>query len=87
MLFFLGLSAWKIEHKRVQIIMLRLAQSFGILGSVCMIMSAIYPINFFEVHSIWSASLFIMLSTGFVFLAAALRYHPQVPRLLLILGV
>ena len=86
-LFFLGLSAWKIENKRVQMIMLRLAQAFGLLGSICMIMSAIYPINFLEVHSFWSASIFIMLSTGFVFLAATLRYHPHVPRWLLILGV
>jgi hypothetical membrane protein len=87
MLFFMGLSTWKIENKRVQIIMLRMAQAFGVLGSIGMIMSAIFPINFLEVHSFWSASLFIMLSTGFVFLAAALRYHPQVPRWLLVLGV
>jgi len=87
MLFFLGVSAWKIENKRVQIIMLRLAQAFGLLGSICMIMSAIYPINFLEVHSFWSATIFIMLSTGFVFLAATLRYHPQFPRWLLILGI
>jgi len=87
MLFFLGLSAWKLNNKRVQIIMLRLAQVFGILGLFCMIVSAIFPINFLEVHSFWSASLFILLSTGFVFLAAGLRYHPQVPKWLLILGV
>jgi hypothetical membrane protein len=86
-LFFLGLSVWKIEDKRMQVIMLRLAQGFGILGAFCMIMSAIFPIYLFEVHSFWSASLFIMLSTGFVFLAAALRYHPKVSRWLLILGI
>jgi len=87
MLFFLGLPTWKIENKKVQIIMLRLAQAFGILGSFCMMMSAIFPINFYEMHSFWSASLFIMLSTGFVFLAAALRYHQNVSRWLIILGL
>jgi hypothetical membrane protein len=85
--FFLGLSWWKIENKRVQIIMLLLTQVFGILGTFCMIMSAIFPINFFEVHSFWSSSLYIMLSTGFAFSVAALRYHHKVPRWLLVMGI
>jgi len=87
MVFFLGLSRWKIENKKVQVIMLFLTQAFGILGSFCMIMSAVYPINFLEIHSFWSASLYIMLSTGFAFSVAALRYHKKVPRWLLILGL
>ena len=86
-LFFLGLSRWKIENKRVQILMVLLTQAFGILGCICMIMSAIFPINFLEVHSFWSASLYIMLSTAFAFSVAALRYHPKVPRWLLVLGL
>ena len=85
--FFLGLSWWKIENKRIQIIMLRLTQTFGILGAFCMIMSALFPINLLEVHRIWSMSLYFMLATAFVFSAAALRYHPRVPRWLLILGI
>ena len=52
-----------------------------------MMMSAIYPMNFLEVHSFWSAALYIMLSTGFAFSVAALRYHHNVPRWLLFLGV
>ncbi len=87
MLFFLGLSTIKIDAKRVQLIMLRLAQIFGILGSLCMILSAIFPINIFEVHSFWSSSLFIMLATGFVFSAAAMRYHQRFPKWLFIFGI
>ena len=85
--FFLGLSVWKIEDNKVQIIMLRLTQAFGILGSFCMMMSAIYPINLYAIHSLWSTSLYVLLSTAFIFSAAALRYHQRVPRWLLILGV
>ncbi|MGA9397915.1 MAG: hypothetical protein WBV22_06600 [Anaerolineaceae bacterium] len=86
-LFFLGLSSWKMENKRVQNIMLLLSQGFGILGSICMIMSAIFPINIFKVHSFWSTSLYVMLSTAFVFSVAALRYHRNIPLWLLILGL
>jgi hypothetical membrane protein len=87
LVFFLGLSRWKIGNKRIQIIMVVLTQVFGILGSVCMIMSAIFPINFSNVHSFWSVSLYIMLATAFAFSVAMLRYHQQVPRWLLALGV
>jgi hypothetical membrane protein len=86
-LFFLGLSSWKIENNRVQIIMLFLTQGFGILGAICMMMSSIFPINFLAVHSFWSTSLYIMLSTAFAFSVAALRYHQRVPKGLLILGI
>lgn len=85
--FFLGLSWWKIENKRIQIIMLLLTQIFGILGAFCMIMSAAFPINVLEIHRVWSMSLYFMLATAFVFSAAALRYHPGVPRWLLVLGI
>jgi len=85
--FFLGLSVWKIDDNRVQIIMLRLTQVSGILGAFCMIMSAIFPINLFTIHSFWSTSLYILLSTAFIFSVAMLRYHKRVPRWLLILGV
>ena len=87
MLFFLGLSRWRMENKRVQIVMVRLTQAFGVLGCICMLMTAVYPINNLETHSFWSTSLYVMLSSAFVFLAAALRYHPQVPRWLLVLGI
>ncbi len=85
--FFFGLSVWKIEGNRAQGIMLRLTQAFGILGAFCMILSAIFPINLFKIHSFWSSSLYIMLSTAFLFSVAMLRYHQNVPRWLLVLGV
>jgi hypothetical membrane protein len=50
-------------------------------------LSAVFPMNLLEIHKFWSTSLYIMLSTSFAFLAAALRYHKQVPRWLLILGL
>jgi hypothetical membrane protein len=85
--FFMGLYVWKIEGNKVQLIMLRLTQAFGILGAFCMMMSGIFPINLYKIHAFWSTSLYILLSTGFVFSAAALRYHLRVPRWLLILGI
>jgi len=87
MLFFLGLSRLKIGNKRVQTIMLYLTQVCGLLGAFCMLMSAVFPINFFQTHSFWSTAMYILLSTSFVFLAAALRYYPTVPRGLLIMGI
>jgi hypothetical membrane protein len=87
LLFFLGLSVWMIETNRVQVVMLRLAQIFGGLGALFMMLSAIFPINNLKIHSFWSTSLYVMLSTGFIFSAAALRYHKSVPVWLLILGI
>ena len=34
LLFFLGLSKWRIQNNQMQTIMLRLTQAFGVLGSV-----------------------------------------------------
>jgi hypothetical protein len=85
--FFIGLSIWKLETKKVQVVMLRLTQGFGILGSICMLMSAAFPINDYRVHSFWSQSLYFMLATAFVFSIAALRYFPIVPKWLLGLGL
>jgi hypothetical membrane protein len=87
LLFFLGLSSWKITDNRVQVVMLRLTQVFGMLGAFCMMMSAIFPINNYSIHAFWSTSLYILLSTGFIFLAAALRYHKEVPSWMLVLGI
>ncbi len=84
--FFVGLSVW-VSNNKIQVIMLRLTQVFGIIGSICMIMSALFPINLYKIHSAWSSSLYILLSTSFIFSAAMLRYHPRVPRWLLVLGI
>lgn len=86
-MFFLGLVVWKLEGNKVQIIMLRLTQIFGVSGSSCMVLSGIYPINRYEVHAFWSTSLYVLLSSAFIFSAAMLRYHQGVPRWLLFLGI
>ncbi len=86
-LFFLGLYIWKCENNKIQNVMLLLTQGFGVLGSMCMIISAIYPIDLFGVHSFWSTSLYILLSTAFAFSVAAFRYYPKFPKWLLILGL
>lgn len=87
LLFFLGLAQWKMAKKRLQIVMLAVTQGFGILGALAMLMSGLFPINVFALHSVLSAGLYILLGTAFAFSVAALRYHPACPRWLLILGV
>lgn len=84
--FFLGLSNWQIGHLRMQKVMLRTTQAFGLLGCLAMAMSALYPIDCLPQHSFWSISLYALLGTSFVFSVFALRYHPQCPRWVLVLG-
>jgi hypothetical membrane protein len=86
-IFFLGLSVWKIEDHRIQRVMLKLTQVFGVLGSLFMALSAIFPINNYEMHAFWSTCLYIMLSTAFIFSAATLRYHNWVPRWLILIAI
>ena len=85
--FFLGFSVWKMAGNKVQNIMVNLTQIFGVMGSFSMVMSALFPINLEGIHSIWSASLYILIGTGFGFSVAALRYYPKFPRWMLILGI
>jgi hypothetical membrane protein len=84
--FFLGLSRWKMEKPRMQAAMLFTTRLFGYLGSLAMIMSAVFPINRIEQHRFWSIALFILLGTAFVFSIFALRYHPGCPRWVLLAG-
>ena len=86
LLFFLGLSQWKMGENLIQNFMLFLTQGCGILGALALIMSGLYPINFFALHSFFSTCLDILLGTAFAFSVAALRYHPTCPRWLLIVG-
>lgn len=86
LLFFLGLAQWKMRNNRIQNLMLRLTQGFGILGTLALVMSGFYPINFTALHSFFSISLYILLGTAFGFSVAAIRYYPTCPRWLLILG-
>jgi hypothetical membrane protein len=86
LLFFLGLSQWKMRKNRIQNIMLFVTQGFGILGALAMVMTGLYPINYFALHSFFSSCSNILLGTAFAFSVAALRYHATCPRWLLILG-
>lgn len=86
LLFFLGLAQWKMRDNRIQNLMLRLTQGFGILGTLALVMSGFYPINFSSIHSFFSICLYILLGTAFGFSVAAIRYYPTCPRWLLILG-
>ena len=86
LLFFFGLSQWKTGKNRRQSFMLFVTQGFGILGALAMVMSGLYPINFFALHSVFSTCLYILLGTAFALSVAALRYHPTCPRWLLIVG-
>ena len=86
LLFFLGLAQWKMGNNRIQNLMLRLTQGFGILGSLALVMSGLFPINFSTLHSFFSICLYILLGTAFGFSVAAIRYYPTCPRWLLILG-
>lgn len=85
--FFLGLSQWKTGSKRIQNLMLLITQGFGMLGALAMVMSGLFPINFFALHSFFSTCLYILLGTAFAFSVAALRYHPACPRELLMVGI
>lgn len=86
-LFYLGLSAWKLEGNRPQQVMLLVAQCCGIVGVAAMIMSAMYSIDQPAAHSAWSEVQRIATGTAFAFSVAALRYCPNCPRWLLGLGV
>jgi len=87
LLFFLGLSTWLMTGNKKQNFMVYLTQVFGIMGALSMVMSAFFPINMEGIHSIWSASLYILIGTGFGFSVAALRYYPKFPKWMLMLGV
>jgi hypothetical membrane protein len=85
-LFFLGLSVWKLSTNRIQQLMLHLTQGCGILGALAMVMTGLFPINHFALHSFFSTCSNVLLGTAFAFSVAALRYHASCARWLLILG-
>lgn len=51
--------------------MLLITQGFGMFGALAMVMSGLYPINFFALHSFFSTCLYILLGTAFAFSVAA----------------
>jgi hypothetical protein len=87
LLFFVGLSSWSLAGNIIQNIMLRLTQIFGGMGALSMLLSAFFPINIKETHEFLSASLYILIGTGFAFSVATLRYYSKYPRWLLFLGI
>jgi hypothetical membrane protein len=86
LLFFLGISTWQMQNRKIQNGMVRITQLFGILGSVAMLMSAVFPIHLPVQHQFWSISLYILLGTAFAFSVFALRYQPRCPRWVLVVG-
>src|SRR5574339_399625 len=84
--FTAGLSQWKLQHKTTHQRLLLISQIAGILAAIAMIMSAIYPINGFQIHAFWSKIHFMMFGMGFGFSVAALRYHPLLPKVNLYVG-
>jgi len=86
-LFFIRLTKWRMASNRLQRIMTLLTTGFGCVGSLAMVMTAIYPINQPSQHSFWSMILYISFGTAFAFSVAAMRYYVSCPRWLLILGV
>jgi hypothetical membrane protein len=85
--FFLNLTSWRLLGHKIQNIMVFLTQIFGILASLSMVLSAIFPINVLELHRIWSISLYVSFGTAFVFSVFALRYLPNYPKWALVLGI
>jgi hypothetical membrane protein len=86
LVFFSSLVEWKMAGNKKQNAMLLLTQIFGFAGALAMILSAVFPITFEGIHSFWSALLYILLGTAFGFSVAAMRYYPNYPRWLLVLG-
>jgi hypothetical membrane protein len=86
LVWFLGLSEWRIQGPSPQNWLLLVTKIAGTMGALSLIMSAVYPINMYQQHSFWSHAHFMMLAMGFGFSVASLRYHPRFPRLLLYLG-
>lgn len=87
LLFFLGLSRWKIKNQIVQNHLVLLTQIFGAMGSVALILSAVFPINHSQEHQVLSIGLYILLGTAFAFSATALRYHPSFPKWVMAVGL
>jgi hypothetical membrane protein len=85
--FYLTIFVWRLEHNKIQNLMVTLTQVFGVIGAASMIMSALYPINVPVPHSFWSAALDIAIGTSFAFSVAALRYYQETPRWILVMGV
>jgi len=84
--FAAGLSQWKLKDHIIQQRLLFVAQVGGVITAFALMMSALYPIIRLQEHAFWSDINFILFGISFAFLVAALRYHPHIPKALLIIG-
>jgi hypothetical membrane protein len=84
--FFVGLGIWKLQGHKAQNVMLLLTQACGCLGALAMVLSGVFPISTPQLHSFWSAALYILTGTAFAFAVATLRYYRGVSKWLLIAG-
>jgi len=84
--FFWGLTVWKKPGNRKQNLMVTFSSIAGSLGGLSMILSAVFPIDKIEIHSFFSAALYILIGTAFVFISVAFLYLPKFPRWMLVLG-
>ena len=84
--FFLSISRWQMRNRRIQNSLVLATQVFGVLGSIALILSAIFPINLPQEHRIASIALYTLLGTAFAFSVTALRYQPVCPKAMLAIG-
>ena len=85
--FAAGLAQWRLDGNSTHKRLLAIAQITGLLSAFALIMSALNPINVYQVHSFWSRVHFMMFGMGFGFSVAALRYHPNFKKANLYLGI
>jgi hypothetical membrane protein len=86
LLFFLSISHWHVPNHGIQNRLVLITQIFGVLGSLALILSAVFPINHPQEHQIASIALYALLGTAFAFSVTALRYQPACPRAVLVIG-
>ncbi len=84
--FFWGLTVWKLRWNRKQNLMVTFSSIAGSLGGLSMILSAVFPIDKIEIHSFFSAALYILIGSAFVFISLAFLYLPKFPRWMSVLG-
>lgn len=84
--FFWGLTVWKLRGNRKQNLMVMFSCIAGSLGGLSMILSAVYPIDKIEIHSFFSAALYILIGSAFVFISVVFLYLPKFPRWMSVLG-
>ena len=86
-IFFIALNSNRIKERKAQSIVLTFTQAFGILGATAMLCTGIFSIDIPRIHSLFSAVLRICLGTAFGLSVAAFRYHKEVRKWILVIGI